>query len=131
MEIDLRAESAIGAAERGDIEAAKSTVIDLIAEDWNNAEAHRAWARVLRAEGKLGDAVAACRTAVSLDPRRAEMHFELAETLLAEADQTPFPLLVNWLETRQAVLDGLERSPDKLRGTHLLAAVDKRRDRVA
>lgn len=128
--MDTRAESAIAAAERGDVERATAAVIDLIAEDWNNAEAHRAWSRVLSAKGLMSDAVAACRTALTLDPRRPDLHFALAEALLAEAEQNPFLPLAHWREARQAVLDGMERSPDTARGAALLDRVEHNRARA-
>jgi len=95
MTTDTRAKYAIASAQNGNFEHARSVVIDLIAEDWNNAEAHRAWGRVLLKERKHSDAVAAYRLAVSLDGTRAELHFEFATALLAEAQKVRFAPLAN------------------------------------
>jgi len=132
MEIDLRthdrrALSAVEAADRGEFDYAKSVVIDLIAEDWNNAQAHRAWGRVLLAEGKTADAVAAYRTAVSLDPRRADVHFDLAEALLADFGANPFTPHTSWVEAREAVSNGLARTANHARGNNILARIEQAR----
>jgi len=86
MTTDSRAEYAIAAAKRGEFEHATTAVLDLIAEDWNNAEAHRAWGRLLLTQGKATDAAAALRVAADLDPRPADVHFDLAHALLTQAD---------------------------------------------
>ena len=73
MTFDTRTRYAIDTAKNGNHEHAKSIVIDLIAEDWHNVEAHRAWGRVLLQEGKPSDAVAAFRVALSIDNRSADL----------------------------------------------------------
>ncbi len=130
MDLDLRAEAAIKAAKNGDVDRAGDIVIDLISEDWNNVEAHRAWARVLLARGKATDAVAAIRTAASIDPNRADLQFELAQTLIIEAEKNPFLPLANWCEARQAVLAGMELAPNETRAIALLKRVEEHRARV-
>lgn len=120
----------MAAAERGDFDGAATTVIDLVSEDWNNAEAHRAWGCVLLGQRKPTSAVAAFRIAASLDPRCADVHFDLAVALLAEANENPFPRLTSWLEARDAVNDGLTRSPGSERGNALLNQVEHERVRA-
>ncbi len=130
MSTDARAEYAIAAASRGEFDRARSAVIDLVAEDWHNAAAHQTWAQVLLEEGKATDAVAAYRTAVSLDPQRAELHFELAQALLIEAEKNPFVPLSNWLDTRDAVEAGLKMWPTHELGLELQRKVEDQRVRA-
>ena len=130
MRLNSRAESAIDAAERGELERATTAVIDLIAEDYNNADSHRAWGRVLLAKGMTSDAVSAFRTAIAIDPRRADLYFGLAEAILVHAEHNPFLPLSTWNDARQAVLDGLERGPDELIGHALLRKVEQQRARA-
>lgn len=120
----------MAAAKRGDFDHATTAVIDLVAEDWGNAPAHRAWACVLLEQGKATDAVAAFRTVLSLDPRSATAHFELVEALLAEADKNPFLPLMNWLDAYEAVQAGLRITPDSEIGLGLLARVEAQRERT-
>lgn len=130
MTFDSRAEYAIAAAKRGDFDGAAIAVIDLVAEDWDNAEAHRAWGCLLLEQDKPTDAVAAFRTASTLDPRRPDVHFELATALLAEAKKNPFLPLTNWLEARDAVEEGLARSPYDQNGLDLRCQVEAQRSRA-
>lgn len=127
---DARAQYAVAAAKRGEFDNARAVVIDLVSEDWNNAVAHRAWGRVLLEEGKTSDAVAAYRTAANLDPREADVHFELANALLEEAEKSPFLPLENWLEARNAAQEGLTRAPVDEFGIDLLRQIEDHRDRV-
>lgn len=131
MTLDTRVEYAVAAANRGDFDGATIAVVDLIAEDWNNAEAHRAWGHVLLQRGKASDAVAAFRIALDLDPRRGEFYFDLVDALLAEADKTPFPSLTNWVEANAAIKSGLERSPGDERGMQLRSQIAQRRQYAA
>lgn len=133
MEFDTRqtrADIATTAAKRGDFATATNVVLDLVAEDWNNAEGHLAWGRVLRAQGKAVDAVAAFRTALVLNPTSADIHFELASGLLEEAAKNPYLPLTNWIEAREAVTQGLRLRSDSLVGRHLLRVIDEQRDRA-
>ena len=130
MIFDTRVKNAIAAAERGDFDQATSTVIDLVAEDWNNAEAHSAWGHVLLAQGKTIDAVESYRTALSLDPRGAEVYFDLAGALLEVARADPFLPLTNWLEAQDAVHEGLKRWPNNELGLRLFDEVEDLRTRA-
>ncbi len=130
MSTDSRAEYAIAAAKRGDFDGATTAVIDLVAEDWDNAEAHRAWGCLLLERDKPTDAVAAFRTAANLDPRRSDVHFELAAALLAEAQKNPFLPLTSWLEAKEAVEEGLARSPYDQVGIDLRDQVETQRSRA-
>ena len=127
MSFDTRADFAMAAAKRGDFHHAEAVVIDLVAEDWENAAAHRAWGCLLLEQGKATDAVAALRIAASLDPRSAELHFELVDALLAEAEKNPFPTLTNWLEASDAVNAGLALMPGHERGVALFERVESQR----
>jgi len=130
MDFDTRVDRAVAAADRGDYTTATDVVIDLISEDWNNAEAHRAWGLVLLAQDKATDAVSAFRTAMQIDPRRSDLHFDLARALLGEAEQNPYLPLANWIETRETVLEGLRRSPGDKDGLKLLNHVEQHKRRV-
>ena len=130
MDFDTRVDRAVAAADRGDYTTATNVVIDLIAEDWNNAEAHRAWGCVLLAQGKATDAVSAFRTAMQIDPRRSDLHFDLARALLGEAEQNPYLPLVNWIEARETILEGLRRSPGDKAGLKMLNHVEQHKRRV-
>lgn len=130
MDFDTRADRAVAAADRGDYTSATNTVIDLIAEDWNNAEAHRAWGLVLLAQDKATDAVSAFRTAMQIDPRRTDLHFDLARALLSEAEKNPYFPLANWIETRETILEGLRRSPGDKAGLKLLNHVEQHKRRI-
>ena len=105
-------------------------MIDLIAEDWHNAEAHRAWGRVLLQEGKASDAVAAYRVAVSLNDRSPQLHLEFAAALLAETEKYSFIPLPNWVEAREAIENGLLLSPDHPTGLDMLKMLDANRDQA-
>lgn len=72
--------------------------------------------------------MAAFRTALNLDPRQADVHYELAEALLAQTVRNPFLPHTNWVEARAAVLEGLARTSDKVRGTKLLARIEAARE---
>lgn len=121
MTSTTRANYAVSSAQNGNFEHARSVVIDLIQEDWHNAEAHRAWGRVLLEEGKATDAVASFRVAASIDARNPELHFELAEALLTEARKFSFIPLPNRVEANEAIATGLSLAPDHPRGLELRA----------
>ena len=127
MEFDRRAQYALQAAERGEFAGARRTIIDLVAEDYSNAEAHRAWGQILLAEGKSHDAAAAFRTALELDDSHVETYFDLAEAAIDVASHRPFLALEHWSEARQATLDGLARMPHSPRGLSLMAAAEQQR----
>ena len=120
----------MAAARRGDIDAATEVVVDLVGEDWDNAEAHRAWGCVLLAKGKPSDAVGAFRAAVQIEPRRAELHFDLGTALLAEADQSPFLQLSNWIDAQEAITKGLTISPWSETGLELQKQLEAKRSQA-
>lgn len=119
MTFDSRAKHAIATAKNGDYEHAKSVVIDLISEDYQNAQAHRAWGRVLLEEGKVSDAVAAYRVAVTLDNESPYLLFEFAESLLIQRQRFAHVPLPNWIEAREAVDTGLSLAPGDPKGLRL------------
>ena len=123
MTSDTRATYAIASAKDGNYEHAKSVVIDLIAEDYHNAQAHRAWGKVLLQEGKVSDAVAAYRVALTLEAHDENMYFEFAEALLAQRQRYAFIPLPNLIEAREAVSAGLRLAPGDPRGMELRTQV--------
>jgi len=127
MTTDTRAEYAVAAAKRGEFDLATTVVIDLVAEDWHNADAHRAWGRLLLEQGKAIDAVAAFRVAASLDPLRALSHFELANALLVEGQQNLYFPLIHWVEAQEAVKTGLGLAPGDHRGLELQSKIEEHR----
>jgi len=130
MTSDPRAQYAVAAAERGEFAGATTVVLDLIAEDWHNAEAHRAWGCLLLAQRKTTDAVSAFRVAADLDPQRAELQFALANSLLAEAESTPYPPLTNWVDARSAVDAGLLIAPGHPVGLGLRDRLEEHRETI-
>lgn len=125
-----RVGAAINASNRGDFTTAKDVVIDLVTEDWNCAESHKAWGRVLLDQNLTTDAVAAFRTATELDPSNAELHFELASALVSHAERADWLQLTFWIDARAAVLAGLELEPDSFMGKRLLSVIEEQRKRV-
>lgn len=125
MFTDTRARYAVASAENGKFEHAKSVVIDLIAEDYNNAQAHRAWGQVLLHEGKSSDAVAAFRVAVSLEVYDPSMWFEFAEALIIQRHSYALVPLPNMIEARDAVAAGLRLAPGDERGLALRAQIER------
>lgn len=125
MATDTRVNFAIASAENGNYEHAKSVVIDLIAEDYNNAQAHRAWGRVLLHEKKAADAVAAYRVAVGLESNDSAMWFEFAEALVAERRSFAIVPLPNMIEAKEAVAAGLRLAPGDARGHELRDEINR------
>ena len=125
MATDTRANYAVASAENGNYEHAKSVVIDLIAEDYNNAQAHRAWGRVLLHEKKAADAVAAYRVAVVLESNDSAMWFEFAEALVAERRSFAIVPLPNMIEAKEAVAAGLRLAPCDTRGHELRDEINR------
>ena len=125
MATDTRANYAVASAENGNYEHAKSVVIDLIAEDYNNAQAHRAWGRVRLHEKKAADAVAAYRVAVGLESNDSAMWFEFAEALVAERRSFAIVPLPNMIEAKEAVATGLRLAPGDTRGHELRDEINR------
>ena len=125
MATDTRANYAVASAENGNYEHAKSVVIDLITEDYNNAQAHRAWGRVLLHEKKAADAVAAYRVAVGLESNDSAMWFEFAEALVAERRSFAIVPLPNMIEAKEAVATGLRLAPGDTRGHELRDEINR------
>ena len=125
MVTDTRANYAIASAVDGNYEHAKAVVIDLIAEDYNNAEAHRAWAKVLLHEGKSTDSVAAYRVAVTLEPHDAGLQFEFAKALVVQRQKYAMVALPNLIEAREAVSAGLRLAPGDPQGLALRDQIEQ------
>lgn len=125
MTFDTRAKYAISSAENGNYEHAKAVVIDLIAEDYNNAQAHRTWGRVLLEEGKITDAVAAYRVAVTLDNDNPYLLFEFAEALVLQRQRFAHVPLPNWIEASEAVDTALSLVPGDPKGVRLRDKITK------
>jgi len=121
----VRAEAAEWAAQNGNFSVAKDQVIDLIAEDWNCAEGHRAWGRVLQLERKYSDAIASFRTAATLRPEDPELLFEYAAAMVDAAQAAQLLQLTDWSEARHAVMRGLELAPATTVGVKLLRFIDE------
>jgi len=120
-----RADAAEQAARRGNFIDARDQVIDLISEDWDCAEGHRAWGRVLLLERKYADAVSAFATAVSLQPDNPELLFEYASAMIDSAQASQLLQLTDWSEARNAVKRGLELAPTTMVGVRLLRFIDE------
>ena len=125
MATDTRVNYAVASAENGNYEHAKSVVIDLITEDYHNAQAHRAWGRVLLHEKKAADAVAAYRVAVGLESNDSAMWFEFAEALVAERRSFAIVPLPNMIEAKEAVAAGLRLAPCDTRGHELRDEINR------
>lgn len=111
----------------GDYGTATDLVIDLVAEDPTCPSAHRAWGRVLLDQERFSDSVVAYRTAAQMDSRNAEVHFELAYSLLAQAAKEPYVCLSNCIEAAEVANRGLALDPGNSVGVSLLDLADKRR----
>jgi len=127
MTVDTRTKYAIDTATNGNIEHAKSMVIDLVAEDWNNAEAHRAWGAILLQEGKTSDAVASFRVALNLNPQNPEGYFELADALVIQTHSFALVPLPNWAEAQELVQEGMRLAPGHPHGLNLQATFEQMR----
>jgi len=126
----VRGEAAAAIAVTGNIVVAKEQVLDLINEDWNCAEGHLAWARVLLAEKKFADAAAAFQTTVTLRPNDANLRFEYAASLIEAAQAAQLLQLTDWSAARDSILRGLEIDPSNPMGQRLLQYVEDKRELV-
>lgn len=125
-----RAAAAISLSAGGDHGTATDLIIDLVAEDPSCPSAHRAWGRVLLDQERFSDSVAAYRTAAQMDSGNAEVQFELAYALLAQAAKEPYVSLSNCNEATEATNLGLALDPGNAVGVSLLELADRRRQRV-
>jgi len=123
----IRAQAAEHAATRGNFIDAREQVIDLISEDWNCSEGHRAWGRILQIEGKYSDAISAFQTAVSLNSDDSSLQFELAAAMVQSAHTAQLSQMADWSEAHDAVLRGLEMSPGAPVGLRLLQFINEHR----
>lgn len=127
MTTKSRATKAVLAARQNDFATARTTVIDLVAEDYANADAHRAWGHVLLSEGKTVDAIAALRMSLDLDDSSADAHFDYAVALLRAASRDSFLALSHCSDALAAIKAGLDRTTEKERGLRLLAEAESKR----
>lgn len=125
-----RAEAAMALSADGDHTTATDLVIDLVAEDPTCPAAHRAWGRVLLDQERFSDAVAAYRGASQMSVNDAEVQFELAYALMAQANMEPFVGLSNCIEAGEAVNRGLALDPANTVGASLIELIEARREMV-